>query len=250
MGRAFQAPRQLLVGVLEVTPMISVIIPTKNDEQALLGTLASLVSAAAEGMVRDVVVVDGGSVDQTEAVADAGGCNFLSVAGPRGDRLAAGARAAKGPWLLFLVPGAEPEEGWFREVRQFVERTERRGGVDQRAAAFRFAFDHFGLWARLGESAVRLRGFLVGRPLGEQGLLIHRSFYDRLGGFRALPAMEGVDLARRIGVTRLVRLRSSLLVRPQDHARTGELGRGMRRALSVGLLALRVPTRFVARLHA
>lgn len=236
--------------MLQKAPMISVIIPTLNDEEVLLGTLASLVSAAAEGAVRDVIVVDGGSADQTEAVADAAGCTFVRSSGSRGDRLAEGARLAKGPWLLFLVPGAEPEEGWFREARQFVERTERQGGTGGRAAAFRFALDHFGTAARLSEMAVRMRGMLIGQPLGEQGLLIHRSFYDRIGGFRALPALDGIDLLRRIGIRRLVRLRSCLLVRPQAHARGTELGRGARRAVSLGLLALRVPARLVARLHA
>lgn len=230
--------------------MISVIIPTLDDEEVLLGTLASLVSAAAEGAVRDVIVVDGGSTDQTEAVADAAGCVFVRGPRSRGDRLAEGARLAKGPWLLFLTPGAEPEEGWFREARQFVERSERQSATAQRAAAFRFALDHFGAGARLAEIATRMRGLVIGQPLGEQGLLIHRSFYDRLGGFRALPALDGVDLLRRIGLRRLVRLRSCLLVRPQAHARGAELGRGARRAVILGLLALRVPPRLVARLHA
>jgi hypothetical protein len=229
--------------------MISVIIPTLNDEAALLGTLGSLVSAAADGAVRDVIIADGGSADHTEAVADAGGCVFLAGPKCRGDRLAEAARRAKGPWLLFLSPGVEPEEGWYREARQFIERTERGGGAGSRAAAFRFTLDHFGTGARLGERLVRLRGALVGQRLEEQGLLIHRSFYEALGGFRGLPAMEGVDMARRIGLRRLVRLRSGLLVRPQDHARSGEFGLGARRALSFGLLALRVPPRLIARLH-
>ena len=52
--------------------------------------------------------------------------------------------------------------------------------------------------------ALRCRLFAL--PYGDQGLLIHRSLYDALGGFRPLPMMEDVDLVRRIGRKRLAYL--------------------------------------------
>ena len=58
--------------------MLSVIIPSYNSEEGLARTLASLVSAAAEGIVREVAVADAGSTDGTGAVAEAAGCLFLS----------------------------------------------------------------------------------------------------------------------------------------------------------------------------
>ena len=63
-------------GKWDKKPMISVIIPTFNSEIALAQTLAALVSAAADGVVREVIVVDAGSSDHTHKVADAAGCEW------------------------------------------------------------------------------------------------------------------------------------------------------------------------------
>ena len=61
--------------------MLSVVIPTENSEEGLARTLASLVPAAAEGIVREVVVVDAGSTDGTRVVADAAGCSLAEGSG-------------------------------------------------------------------------------------------------------------------------------------------------------------------------
>jgi hypothetical protein len=220
--------------------MISVVVQTFDDEEALVGTLASLVSGAADGAVRDVIVVDGGNSRGIPVVAEAAGCIYIKGPKRRDQRLSIGAEAAKGPWLLFLAPGVEPDEGWYRDARQFIERAERKGVAIARAAIFRIAHDdeRRGLWRRL-----------FGPPAGSYGLLIHRSFYKGLGGFRHLPAVEYVDLVRRIGPTRLTRLRSNLFV-TERAAANAELGGGLRRAIGTALLALRVPARLVARLYA
>ena len=90
--------------------MLSVLIETRDDEEGLARTLASLIGGAVEGVVRDVIVCDTGSTDQTHRVADHAGCHF--VAGG----IAAGIRQAKGDWLLFLEPGARLSEGWIDDV--------------------------------------------------------------------------------------------------------------------------------------
>ncbi len=90
--------------------MLSVLIETRDDEEGLARTLASLIGGAVEGVVRDVIVCDTGSTDQTHRVADHAGCHF--VAGGIG----AGIRQAKGDWLLLLEPGARLAEGWIDDV--------------------------------------------------------------------------------------------------------------------------------------
>jgi glycosyltransferase involved in cell wall biosynthesis len=91
--------------------MISVLIETANDEEALARTLASLVGAVVEGAVREVIVCDRGSTDQTHYVAEHAGCRFVGEGG-----IAAGIGMAKGDWLLFVEPGARPMEGWTEAV--------------------------------------------------------------------------------------------------------------------------------------
>jgi glycosyltransferase involved in cell wall biosynthesis len=90
--------------------MLSVLIETMNDEEGLARTLASLIGGAVEGVVRDVIVCDAGSTDQTHRVAEHAGCHF----GTGG--IAAAIGQAKGDWLLFLEPGARLAEGWIDEV--------------------------------------------------------------------------------------------------------------------------------------
>lgn len=86
--------------------MLSVLIETRNDEERLARTLASLIGAVVEGVVRDVVVCDLGSTDQTRYIAEHAGCH-LAAGG-----IAAGIAAAKGDWLLVIEPGARLVDGW------------------------------------------------------------------------------------------------------------------------------------------
>lgn len=173
--------------------MLSVIIATHDSERALVPTLAALVSGATAGIVREVIVADGGSRDETEAVADIAGCRFLSSSEPLGVRLGTAAATARGSWLMFLPAGLVPGPGWVDEVGVF---TEEDGG--RRAATF----------------ASTQRDFLsvLRRTVGlfaseDQGLILAKSFYDELGGHPAVTD-PGAALLRRIGRRRLVRLQT------------------------------------------
>jgi hypothetical protein len=222
--------------------MISVVIPTLNDERSLVSTLVPLVTAAADGVVRDVVVVDGGSSDGTRDVADIAGCVFLAAGPERGARLAAGASHAKGPWLLFLAPGTVLEAGWHCEARNIIETLERQGKTRQRTLVFRYAIDDVGGRARVRESLMSLHRIVTGIPQFEQGVLIHHAHYESMGGFRSLPALEAEDFARRLGHSRTVTLRARAYAPAQRRPRTA------RDAVRLGLLALRVPPSLLARL--
>lgn len=186
--------------------MISVVIPTLNDERRLVPTLACLVSGAADGLIVEAIIADGGSVDDTEAVADVAGCRFLAGPADRGLRLARAARAAKAPWLLFMLPGVVLDEGWIREVRGFVEAAARRG-LDDRAAVFALGTESYALSGRLAAWTARA-AFSVGLgPDPRQGLLVTAARYEACGGH---PPGESAEraLARRIGRARTVVLRA------------------------------------------
>lgn len=185
--------------------MISVVIPTLNAERGLVRTLSCLIEPAMRGLVRDVVIADGGSGDRTLEIAEDAGCEIVRSTGPRGRRLDAGARVARGPWLLFLHAETALEAGWDAEAYGFV-----RQGDDRRAAVFRFALDDKRWAARRAELVYRLRNRLLALPYGDQGLLISKAQYERLGGYRTLDVLDDVDLVtrhkRRVGRAGLTRL--------------------------------------------
>lgn len=95
--------------------MLSVIIETQNDEDALARTLSSLVSSAVEGAVREVIVCDRGSTDGTEKVAEVAGCTFLNEG-----TIAQAVERAKSDWLLIVEAGARPLDGWAEHVAQHM----------------------------------------------------------------------------------------------------------------------------------
>jgi glycosyltransferase involved in cell wall biosynthesis len=173
--------------------MISVVIPTHNAESGLVRTLSSLLEAAMRGLVRDVVIADGGSSDLTLEIAEDAGCTIVRRGAARGGLLDAGARAAKGPWLLFLHADTALEPGWDGEAYNFV-----RQGDEAHAATFRFALDDKRWAARRAELVTRLRNKVLALPYGDQGLLIAKAQYERLGGFKDLPILDDVDFVTRL----------------------------------------------------
>src|SRR5215204_1429824 len=117
--------------------MLSVIIPTEGVEQPAVATLAALVPGAAAGVIREVLLVDRAGNGVIERVADVAGCRFLSFEGTHAAALAAGARQARSPWLMFLHAGAVLDSGWIEETTQFIQRVSSTGRP--RAGIFRYA---------------------------------------------------------------------------------------------------------------
>lgn len=191
--------------------MLSVVIPTHNSERRLVPVLSALVQGVTGGVLRDVMLVDSGSTDGTSTIADAAGCVFLHSVGDVGVRLRQGAAATRGRWLMFLTDQSFLEEGWAREVGYFIETAERRAQAEKIAATFRLAVDGYGFGPRLGEAMAAARLALLGLPKPEQGLIIARKHYDRLGGHPSGVRAEQ-RLIARIGRRRIHALRARILL--------------------------------------
>jgi glycosyl transferase family 2 len=188
--------------------MLSVIIPTEGAEHPTVATLAALVPGAASGAVREVLLVDRGASGVIERVADVAGCRFLAFEGSRAEAMAAGARQARSPWLMFLTAGAVLDQGWIEEAAQFIQRFS--DSERPRAAVFRYARAPYSepSW----RDGLKFVGRMIAGPFPDQGLLIARDHYDRLGGHAANSSRAEAKLLRQLGRTSLTLLRSRIIM--------------------------------------
>ncbi len=228
--------------------MISVIIPTFNAEATLAETLGALVPAAVAGLVREVLVVDGGSKDRTADIVEHAGANLLPGNHGRGHQLKAGAARARFPWLMFLHADTALASGWEHEASAFMRAVDRQE-LPLAAAAFRFALDAKGARPRVLERLVALRCATLRVPYGDQGLLIPKRLYEEIGGYRPLALMEDVDLVRRLGRGRIVLLRTQAVTSAERFRREGYMRRGARNLLCLTLWTLGVPIHIIARIY-
>ena len=227
MREVLRPRRRELLGLRIVIPAL--------DAAATLERCLEALAAADE-----VIVVDGGSSDDTLKIAEARGARVIRAERGRGLQLKAGAAAADGDWLLFLHADTVPGSGWRDAVAAHRD-------CREQAACFRFRLDDSAWQARLIERGVALRTRL-GLPYGDQGLLISRSLYDRVGGYRPLPLMEDVDLVRRL--PQRPRLLDAEVVTSADRwRRDGWFRRSARNLLCLGLYGVGMPPEKIVSLY-
>lgn len=214
---------------------VSVVIPTRAAADRIGPCLAALAEGAIEGVVRELVIADAGSEDGIEGVAEAVGARLVTAPPGRGTQLAAGARAASGEWLLFLHADTVLSPGWPAAVRAHIE------AGPERAGHFRLAFDSAATMARVTEGWAGFRSRALALPYGDQGLLVARALYDRVGGHPEVPLMEDVALVRRLGRRRLAPLAAVATTSAERYAREGWIRRGARNLACLALWRAGVP---------
>ncbi len=188
--------------------MLSVIIPTEGAEQPAVATLAALVPGAAAGVIREVLLVDRAGDGVIERVADVAGCHYLTFEGSRAAAMAVGARHARSAWLMFLHAGAVLDAGWIDETAQFVQNVSLSGRP--RAGIFRYARSPY---AETGlRDVLKSLGRLISGPSIDQGLLIAKDHYERLGGYTSDARRPEVRFLRQLGRSSRTMLRSRIMV--------------------------------------
>lgn len=194
------------------TSNISIIIPARNEAESLGKFLPQLISAPGV----EVLVADGGSEDETVAVANSLGVQVISSVPGKAVQMNTGAAAAHGDILLFLHADTRLEPGFADQVRYTLSQP----GVA--AGAFRLAIDGKGFGLRVIEWLVNFRSRFLQMPYGDQGIFVNAEMYSEVGGYPALPIMEDFELVRRL--KRKGRIRILQLVATTSSRRWKELG--------------------------
>ena len=167
---------------------ISVIIPARNEENTIPPVLRRVLSEP----VWEVIVVDGGSTDNTRQIATDLGATVLVSEPGRGRQLHTGAAAATGDVLLFLHADTMLPQRFQKHVIAVLSAPRVAAGafklhIDADRRAFRFI-----------ERFVQLRSRIGRMPYGDQALFMRAETYHRAGGFPDLPLMEDYELIRRL----------------------------------------------------
>ena len=202
---------------------ISIVIPTLNAQADLPQCLAALTEGLHAGLIRELIVTDGGSGDATRAVAEAAGAVIVTGAPSRGGQLRRGVEAARGEWLLVIHADTVLAPGWTQAVHAALD----TGG----AWAFRLRFDAKGPWPVLVAGWANLRTRAFGLPYGDQGLLLPMADYAVTGGYPDIPLMEDVALVRALGRVRV--LDAVAVTSAERYRRQGWLRRGARNLLTL-----------------
>ena len=172
----------------ESAPALSVIIPALNEAHSI-GLTLDAVSAAARGA--EVIVVDGGSGDATVEIARGRGVRVIASARGRGAQMHAGACAARGRVLWFVHADTRPGSGCAEQILEALR------DPSVVAGNFRVIFDGDSRAARfLTWFYPRLRR--IGLCYGDSAIFVRCDVYERVGGFRAFPVFEDLDLVRRL----------------------------------------------------
>ena len=204
--------------------MLHIIIPTYEAERPLARLLPQLDGTR-------IIVADCGSSDATCHVSLRHGAQVALGAKGRGAQLRLGAKLAclsghADDWFLFLHADSDLPQGWQACVEQAM--------TEDHPRYFRFRANRSGLKARMMDQFVALRGWALGLPYGDQGLLISRALYEQVGGYAALPLFEDVEMVRR--VKRMARLRALPLALTTDVSDHWEQGLWRRGTRNLGLL--------------
>ena len=180
--------------------MISVIVPTYNEEQALPATLRGLFAQPGD---YEVLVVDGGSRDRTVNIVESLRVTLLTAAKGRAVQMNAGAKEARGEWLLFLHADTILPDGALARLNQMEMDTSFQAG------GFLHQFSGGDWRLRLISFLDNFRCIRSRIIYGDQAMFVRRALFERLGGFPNQPILEDVAFCEK-----LIRVTEPVLLEP------------------------------------
>ncbi len=186
-------------------PLISVIIPALNEVKYIARTLQRV----QQGARVEVIVVDGGSADDTVRESTAAGARVIVAQGGRARQMNTGAQRAAGEILFFLHADTVPPPGFAQAIRAALKEQQVAAG------AFRLGIVGKSPGLRLVEHLANWRSRWMNLPYGDQGLFLWTYLFREMDGFPDMPIMEDFVMIRRL------RRRGRIVTLPMPVATSG-----------------------------
>ncbi len=216
--------------------LLSIIIPVFNEERTIAETLSPLLNLDDV----ELLVVDGGSTDQTRQICEAHGVRVVPCRAGRGRQMNAGAALAKGELLLFLHADTQLPPEFLPKVWQSLK-------PGDAAGAFQLRIDANDWKLRIVEIMANLRSRWLQLPYGDQAIVVRADTFYQIGGFRNWPLMEDFEFCRRLRkFGGIVQLPASVLTSARRWHRLGIIRTTMTNQLCVLAYSLGVPTERIA----
>lgn len=195
-------PEDLAVwrSVQQTRPLLSIIIPVLNEESRIVEVVRSIWQQSSEEQPDaisppqkpEIIIVDGGSQDETVARSIELGVAVLHTSAGRAAQMNAGATAAAGDILLFLHADTQLPP----QFLPLIQQTLAQPGIV--AGAFELQIDGPQPGLRWIERGVKWRSRLFQLPYGDQAIFVKTAVFQQTGGFAELPIMEDFEWVCRL----------------------------------------------------
>ena len=163
---------------------LSVVVPALDEGEGIAAALRTLAPARARG--DEIILVDGGSVDDTVAQARPFVDRVIDSAPGRAVQMNAGAAASRGDWLWFVHADSRIDAAAVADLEATVERSRRRWArFGIRLSGHRFLFRTIAFF-------MNARSCLTGIATGDQGIAVERALFESVGGYPEQPLMEDI----------------------------------------------------------
>ena len=194
--------------------MISIIIPVLNEEGILHKTLSNIPS----DLKRELIVVDGGSSDNTVKIAGEFTERIFFSDKGRAKQMNLGARHSRGEILLFLHADSILPENAFTLIKNTLS------SESIVAGAFDIELDHPSFIYRIIEKGANLRSRATSIIYGDQAMFLRKTTFNSIGGFKDIPLMEDIEISQRLKkIGRIAFLRPPVKVSARRFQKEGPL---------------------------